>query len=147
MRRALLRTEPQDQRKVQLCLLRVFCPVLLWHLFPHPPLPGCLRRLPLCPSSGLPQSLTLFRAQACDLSPSPCKHRHPSLACLGGGSPLPTMTTPLVISHKNTYHLPYSLCFHRGTEAQRFAAKTFDQQRSTQWNQFQVDCIDEELIV
>lgn len=42
-------------------------------------------------------------------------------------------------------HLQYSVCSHRRTEAPTFTAKTRSQQRSTQWNQFQVSCTDEEL--
>ena len=111
------------------------------------PAPSHARRLirrlaALSPLSGLPRGLTLLRAHTCDLphnsagtTPSrnpPVRKREAPSACGSYRSGHYTQ------EHRD--HLPYSFCSQMGREAQVFAAKTLNQRRSTQWDQFQVSC-------
>ena len=98
-----------------------------------------IRRLAaLYPLSGLPRGLTLLRAHTCDLphnsagtTPSrnqPVRKREAPSACGSYRSGHYTQ------EHRD--HLPYPFCSQTGREAKVFAAKTLNQRRSTQWDQF-----------
>lgn len=141
MRSALLRREPQSQQKVQLGLFR---DLLAQRPLPSAPLapntssqtplhPSCFRRLSLPQIWATPRSCPFLGPNLC-----PLLLTLPVLAGEGRALIAHSDYCPGPFTQEHRIHLPYSLCPHRRTEAQTSTAKTFDQQRSIQWNQFQV---------